>query len=104
MADEVTTALAAMQDAINEDLASLHEILRETLAETNTKLLAIQVRLDQLVASHNAVGENVQWLTANTQGVFQMLNSPDMIGQMMGMLGGGLSGGFPGQPKPDAGT
>lgn len=101
MAELTREDLAAMQDAFTEAMVNLQSELNEAISETNTKLLAIQVRLDQLVASHNAVGENVQWLVANTQGVFQMLNSPDMIGQMMGMLGGGFSGGLPGQPKPE---
>lgn len=63
--------------------------------EVETKVMGLQGRLDQLVASHNQVGENIAWLTANTQGIFAMLNDPKFISQMMGgmMSGMGAMGG-----------
>lgn len=64
--------------------------VKEMLHETESKVMGIQSRLDQLIASHNQVGENIAWLTANTQGIFQMLNNPELMSKMMGGL---LSGG-----------
>jgi len=57
------------------------------------KLSAIEERLNTLVESHNQVGANIAWIVANTQGLFQMFNNPDMMNQMMGMIGGGVFGG-----------
>jgi hypothetical protein len=55
----------------------------ETLAE----------RQDKLVDAVNQIGENVAWLVANTQGIFQMFNDPKLMSSMMnGVLGGGLAG------------
>lgn len=88
MADAATefdpTAIAALH-------ADLHEAIRQIgeLREQNA----------ELIASHNQVGENVAWLVANTQGIFQMLNSPEMMNQMMSTV---LGGGNAGRPNPAA--
>lgn len=49
----------------------------------------LQDKLDKLVISYNQMGENVAWLVANTQGIFQMFNNPEMMSQLMGKFMGG---------------
>ncbi|HEV2352695.1 MAG TPA: hypothetical protein VGR89_00490 [Puia sp.] len=96
-----------MNDISYEDRdASLTENIYISVGQLNDKLNvmidrvdALQKRLDTLIESHNAVGENVAWLVANAQGIFQMFNDPKMINQMMGtMLSGGM--GVPGGGQP----
>lgn len=54
-------------------------------------------KLDRLIESHNGVGQNIAWLTSNTQGLFQMFSDPRMVNQMMGQVMGGMThGGKPG--------
>jgi len=51
-----------------------------------------QIKRDlvELKNGYNATGENVAWLVANVQGIFQMFNDPKMMSQLMGkMMGGG---------------
>ena len=93
MADELT--LEDIQDQIRDLHDDIHAVA--------TRYAELTARLDQLIASHNQVGENVAWLVANTQGLFQMFNDPKLINQVMGgMLGGGMFGGGQQQPDPDA--
>jgi hypothetical protein len=77
------------EPAPDKTLAEAEQImlLREEISDLRGKF-------DELLASHNAVGENIAWLVANTQGVFQMLNNPEMMTKMMGtLMGGGKSNG-----------
>lgn len=60
----------------------------QTILNTNADLTA---RFAELIESHNQVGENLQWLVANTQGIFQMFNNPQMMSQIMGQFMGGVS-------------
>jgi hypothetical protein len=95
MADEIT--LEVLQDQIRALHDDLHEIV--------TKVLSVQGRMDQLVASHNEVGQNVAWIVANTQGLFQMFSDPKLINQVMGGMLGGMGGAFGGgqqQPEPES--
>ena len=68
-----------------DDLTAQIYALREELSDMRGKF-------DSLVQSHNSVGENVAWLVANVQGIFQMFNDPKMMAQLMGkMVGGGVA-------------
>lgn len=79
-------------DADLTDIQALHQEVHD-----------LRELVGQLVASHNQVGENVAWLVANTQGIFQMFNSPEMMNQMMGMvLGGGNAPGRTSGPTEGA--
>jgi hypothetical protein len=70
------------------------EELRAHIVALHEDIHELTVRMGKLVESHNQVGENVAWLVANTQGIFQMLNDPNLINSMMsGVLGGGMFGG-----------
>lgn len=73
---EVRVAVAALRNELEE----LHSDYRE-----------LSTKFDKLVESHNQVGENLQWLVANTQGIFQMFNNPQMMSQIMGQFMGGVS-------------
>jgi len=86
---EITPAtLQDVLDAVN----SLHDDVHE-----------LHVKLGQLVESHNQVGQNVAWLVANTQGIFQTFQDPNFMSNMMsGLMGGMSSGGFPGAGKPNS--
>ena len=63
----------------------------------------IERRLDEYRDAINSIGENLQWLVQNTQGVFQVLSNPALMSQMMGSALGGLTnGGQAGNDSPDA--
>lgn len=99
MADEIPLSETVRDDVLvlHEDIHHIVDLLNQAVSE-NAEL---RIKLAELVASHNQVGENVAWLVANTQGIFQMLNSPEMMQQMMSTaFGGGPSGG---RLSPDAG-
>src|SRR5260370_1325531 len=73
-------------------------LLHVDIHEVKRQLDTLHAKLDRLIQSHNEVGENVAWLTANTQGLFQMFSNPELMSKMMsGMLGGG-----PGAARPPA--
>lgn len=75
--------------ADEEHITSFDEVVT-AVDGLRTDIQKVVARLDQLVASHNQVGENVAWLTANTQGIFAMLNDPKFISQMMGGMMSGM--------------
>jgi hypothetical protein len=67
-----------------------NEILYAYLQVLDARIKDFEAKQAALIASHNAVGENIAWLVANTQGVFQMFNNPEMMTKLMGqMMGGG---------------
>lgn len=72
------------EDVLNR-LARIEKYAMETRAQN----VELQDKLDKLVISYNQMGENVAWLVANTQGVFQMFNNPEMMSQLMGKFMGG---------------
>lgn len=75
-------------------IAALREEIDELRSDVNTILNSqadLTANLAKLIDSHNAVGENLQWLVANTQGIFQMFNNPQMMSQIMGQFMGGVS-------------
>jgi hypothetical protein len=84
-----------MPEDRNEEILAALAALQIALAEVGAGNAKIVSRLDQLVASHNQVGENIAWLTANTQGIFAMLNDPKFISQMMGGMLTGAGRGMP---------
>jgi hypothetical protein len=65
-------------------------------------------RLDGQAAGINHIGENLNWLVQNTQGLFQMFASPQFAAQMSNMLMGGMTSAGrpedPGTPGADPGT
>lgn len=72
-------------DANDEILSRLDAVLSQNAA--------LNEQVAKLIESHNQVGQNIAWLVANTQGVFQMLQNPQMMQQLMGsVLGGKLPG------------
>jgi hypothetical protein len=83
-APATSTEVMAAVNSLHEDIHHLNAVLTA------------------LVESHNKVGENIAWLTANTQGIFQMFSDPAIINSMMsGMIGGMANGGpqVPGGPQ-----
>jgi hypothetical protein len=54
------------------------------------KLDMHEQQLVQLTAALNGLGENVQWIVDNVQGIFQMFSSPAFMTQMMGAFNGGV--------------
>lgn len=80
-----------------------HRDILDAINALHSDLHELTVRVGKLVESHNQVGENVAWLVANTQGIFQMLNDPNLINSMMsGVLGGGMFGGGQAGNQPDS--
>jgi hypothetical protein len=71
-------------EPVVSDLKAGQILAEEKLQEVVNVMLGIQSRIDQLIASHNQVGENIAWIVANTQGIFQMFSDPKLINQMMG--------------------
>jgi hypothetical protein len=81
--------------------------IRERLEAMEKTVEDHGVRLDRMVQGINAIGENVQWLVQNTQGIFQMFQSPQFMSQMTNALMGGVgSAGRPeeSEPGPAEGT
>lgn len=78
-----TDELRAAINSLHEDIHAVHELL------------------GKLVESHNQVGQNVAWLVANTQGLFQMFSDPNVINQMMGTMMGGMANGGLTSPGTD---
>lgn len=52
---------------------------------------SLRAQQERLVEAVNQIGANLQWLVANTQGLFQMFSDPNIINQMMSAMMGGLS-------------
>lgn len=71
------------------------------LNDIHSEIHELHAQQKALVESHNEVGQNIAWIVANTQGIFQMFNSPEMMGQMMSMVGGAFGGGRPGKPESE---
>lgn len=46
-----------------------------------------------MIGAINALGQNVQWIIDNVQGIFQMFSNPQFMAQLPGMMGGMASGG-----------
>lgn len=66
------------------------EKILAALDQLNDNMIGLNDRLDRQAQGINSIGENVQWLVSNTQGLFQMFSNPMMIQQLMGgMTNGG---------------
>lgn len=79
-------------EEIGKQIQSLEAELDARFDMLEQSFTALQGRLDQLVASHNEVGQNVAWIVANTQGIFQMFSDPKMMSQLMSSMVGGIGG------------
>lgn len=78
--------------------------IKARLDKIEAAQLALNARLDAQANGINSIGENMQWLVQNVQGIFQMFASPAFMSQMTNALMGGLNGGQAGpNPGPDAG-
>lgn len=60
------------------------------------QILAGQARIETALKEHadalNFLGQNVQWIVDNVQGIFQMFNSPQFASMMPGILGAAAKG------------
>jgi len=70
----------------------------ETPVQTEAvQLLQMQevtnARLDALTDALNGLGQNVQWIIDNVQGIFQMFQNPAVMAQIASMMGGMGNGG-----------
>lgn len=70
------------------------------IANIANEQAVMQNRLDEQAKAINMLGENMQWLVNNTQGIFQMFNSPAFMSQMTNALMGGINGSGPSTPDP----
>lgn len=57
---------------------------------------SLNARLDNQATGINGIGQNLQWLVSNTQGIFQMFSSPAFMSQMTNTLTGMMNNGQPG--------
>lgn len=71
------------------DADEIKQLLRQVLEAQS----AIMMRLDNQAIGINSIGENMQWLVQNVQGIFQMFASPQFMSQMSNMLMGGMGNG-----------
>lgn len=83
-------------DYPTSDVDEIKQLLRQTLEAQS----ALNERLDGQAVGINNIGENLDWLVKNTQGIFQMFASPAFMSQMTSMLMGGMPNA--GQQGPDA--
>lgn len=58
-------------------------------------------RQDALIDAINGLGQNVQWIIDNVQGIFQMFSNPQFMAQLPQMMGGMNSGGQADGPSGD---
>jgi hypothetical protein len=68
------------------DTEEIKQLLRQCLEAQS----ALNERLDGQAVGINNIGENLNWLVTNTQGIFQMFASPAFMSQMSNMLMGGI--------------
>jgi len=73
------------------DTEEIKQLLRQVLEAQN----ALNLRLDGQAVGINNVGENLNWLVQNTQGLFQMFASPQFVSQMTNMMMSGMGGAKP---------
>lgn len=76
---------------LRNEIATVRQEIADNSSATDDQYADLSAKIDRLIESHNAVGENLQWLVANTQGIFQMFNNPQMMSQIMGQFMGGVS-------------
>ena len=67
------------------------EEIKNGLILINNRLEELTLRLDGQANGINGIGENLQWLVQNVQGIFQMFASPQFMSQMSNMLMGGMA-------------
>lgn len=72
------------------------EEIKASLAGLESAVDEINTRLDRQTAGINGIGENLQWLVNNVQGLFQMFANPNFMSQMTNALMGQMNNG--GQP------
>lgn len=63
------------------------------LDQLHDDIVDLNERLDGQAKGLNSIGEQVNWLTTNTQGLFQMFSSPMFMEQIGGLMGGMTNGG-----------
>lgn len=79
--------------------------IKRMLHDVNVRLDILGERLDRYVTPLNSLGENMQWLIQNVQGIFQMFASPTFMSQMSNMLmGGNPNARGPQDPGPSVGA
>lgn len=64
------------------------ELIKERLTSIENVLTGISARLDGHAVGINGIGENLQWLVQNTQGIFQMFANPAFMSQMANTMTG----------------
>ena len=79
------------------------EYIKLELARLRDNYELLQERLDRQAEGINAIGQNMQWIVDNVSGIFQLLNSPMLMSQIMGQLGGMTSGGGQDESGPGDG-
>jgi hypothetical protein len=87
MDEEMSYAEIPAKTEAQQILAALDNIHNE-VAE-------IQNRLDNQATGLNNIGESLTWLVQNTQGLFQMFQSPAFLQQISSMMGGMTNAGQP---------
>lgn len=86
---------------MNEEYPSTDvQEIKDRLSRIEDAQAALNTRLDAQAGGINSIGENMQWLVQNVQGIFQMFASPAFMSQMTNALMGGLNGGQPGPEGP----
>lgn len=70
---------------LSNDVAELRQLLESVLSQN----AALNEKVAKLIVSHNEVGQNIAWLVANTQGLFQMMQNPEFMNQIMSSVLGG---------------
>lgn len=67
------------------------EYIKSELNRLNDAFKYLSDRLDGQANGINAIGENMQWIVQNVQGIFQMFSSPQFMSQMTSMMTGQMT-------------
>jgi hypothetical protein len=80
------------------------EAIKRLIQDAILHIQNLEGRLDRHAEGINAIGENMNWLVQNVQGIFQMFASPQFMSQMTNMLSGVSNAPGPSADSEPAGT
>lgn len=96
--------IKAHLSSLTQDIKNLKNDIRSDFIDADETLQAFNTRLNTIVDGINSVGSQVQWLVENTQQLFKFMNSPQLMGMVMGRMTDNLPGMMEGMADGGPGT